>query len=152
MQLPGFRMRYVLLGHGATFFIFSCGKERQFSRNEALMDINFYWKRLYGECCNSLDLGSVEPEERKRLPYCVEAKVSQWYWEKNKALYCLQIAWNVCLPVLKSLIRCTHYACSLLHKFYVNKIEQSNTVRIIKLCLLPIYNDSSINARHTSHL
>jgi hypothetical protein len=59
MQLPGFRIRYVLPGHGATIFYFSrgLGRGNAVSKNENVRDSNMNRKRLYRECFHALDLG-----------------------------------------------------------------------------------------------
>lgn len=57
-------------------------KEMQFPRNEDVRGNNLNRKHLYRECFYALDFGLVEPGERRRLPYCVEAKVRQCFPEE----------------------------------------------------------------------
>ena len=57
----------------------------------------------------------------------------------------------VCLYVFKCLVCCTHYARWLPYSFYVDNLEQNNTIRIITLHLLLLYIYKLINAWCTSH-
>ena len=85
MQLPAFRIRYVLPGHGATISFFSrgLGRGNAVSKNENVRGSNMNRKCLYRECLHAFDPGLVEPGERKRLPYCVEPKVRQCFRDEN---------------------------------------------------------------------
>ena len=82
MQLPVFRIiKHVLSGHGATFAIsYVWIEENKYIFLELKMwgvsnDLNR--KQLYQDC------GVVEPEGRRKLPYCVEAKIRQCFAEEN---------------------------------------------------------------------
>jgi len=66
-----------------SFFRVDWEEEMQFPRNEDVRGNNLNRKRLYRECFHALDFGLVEPGERRRLPYCVEAKVRQCFPEEN---------------------------------------------------------------------
>ena len=66
-----------------SFFRVDWEEEMQFPRNEDVRGSNMNRKRLYKKCFHAFEFGLVESGERKRLPYCVEAKARQCFPEEN---------------------------------------------------------------------